>query len=158
MKKTITYGLTAALGCFAAGAFAETEQVSSTLNQVVIKMPEKVDLPNGKVVMANGQWHASTVNDKNGELSSQWCTGEQYPDAKGAPMYGAGYCTIFFDNGDILWVSFTGTGEGKPGGWAVIGGTGRYAGATGGGTTTTVSRRSDGYAWTSKSTGTLTTK
>jgi len=158
MNRAITCGLTVALGSFALGAFADTQQVSTTIQQVVTKMPEKVDLPNGKVVMANGEWHGSAVNDKTGEQSSQWCTGEQYPDAKGTPMYGAGYCTIFYDNGDILWVSFMGNGEGKPGSWAVIGGTGRWEGATGGGKTDMVSQRSDGYAWTSKSTGTLTTK
>ena len=108
--------------------------------------------------MANGQWHGSAVDDKTGETTSQWCNGEQYRDAKGTPMYGAGYCTIFNDNGDILWVSFMNSGEGKPGTWAVIGGTGQYQGATGSGTTEQVSRRSDGYAWTSKSKGTLTTK
>ncbi len=95
---------------------------------------------------------------QTGETASQWCTGEQFPDEKGAPMYGAGYCTIFYNNGDILWVSFKGNGANKPGEWAVIGGTGRYEGASGGGKTEMVSQRSDGYAWTSKSTGTLTTK
>jgi hypothetical protein len=157
MRNAIVCSLVLGLSCIACGAFAETQQLNLTGYAVVTKMPEEIALPNGKKVMANGQNHASIVNDKTGEVTSQWCTAEAYPDAAGATTNQAGYCTIFYDGGDILWISFTGASD-QTGSWSVIGGMGKYAGATGSGTYKTVSQRSDGYAWTLKSTGTIVTK
>ena len=66
---------------------------------------------------------------------------------------------IFADNGDVLWVSFVNRGPGSTGNWTVMGGTGEYEGATGGGTSTPpISTRGDGLGWTNTSTGTIVTK
>ena len=135
-----------------------TEQGSWTVYNAVTKLPEKIDLPGGKAGLANGESHLTLVNDKTGETTSGWCTNMGLMDASGKPTGGAGYCSIFYDNGDVLWVSFTGTGPDQPTPWTVMGGTGTYAGATGSGMTTPVSQRGDGYASTTKSTGSITTK
>jgi hypothetical protein len=115
-----------------------------------------ISLPDGRRAMVGGQWHATIVTDDTDEVMSQWCTGQQGLDENGQPTGGAGYCTILNDAGDVLWVGFAGT-AGEPGRWVVLGGTGAWAGATGSGTTTMVSQRADGRAWTSKSEGTITT-
>jgi hypothetical protein len=65
---------------------------------------------------------------------------------------------VFYDNGDVLSVAITGAAADQPLTWVVLGGTGKYAGATGGGASKLVSRRGDGYAGTYKATGTITTK
>jgi len=58
---------------------------------------------------------------------------------------------------DVSWYSYVTSGTDHVS-WSVMGGTGKYAGATGGGTGTVVSRRSDGVSWTVQSKGTLITK
>lgn len=99
--------------------------------------------------------HATLVRD-DGPTASQWCTQEIGEGDDGMPTGFAGYCTIIEDNGDNLWVSFIGTPtDGIT--WTVMGGTGQWAGATGGGTSEMVSQRADGQAWTSRATGTITT-
>ena len=156
MKIASSLSLLVGLLCLSVNAFADTEQVSSTAYQVLVQEPEIVELPGGRKISANGAWHATVINDQ-GETLSQWCTGEQWLGADGMPVAGAGYCTIFDDDGNVLWVSFVNGAAGQPGTWTVMGGTGEYAGATGGGTNEMVSQRSDGYAWTSKSSGTIVT-
>ena len=156
MKIASSLSMLAALFCLAISAFAETQQVDSTAYQVLVREPEIVELPGGRKISANGAWHATVVNDQ-GETLSQWCTGEQWLGADDMPVAGAGYCTIFDDEGNVLWVSFVNPGPGQPGTWTVMGGTGEYAGASGRGTNEMVSQRSDGRAWTSKSSGTIVT-
>jgi len=158
MKHAIALVLTVALCGVALGAGAATEQLSVTGYNVVTKLAEKVPLPNGGTIMVGGEGHSSIVNDKTGEQTSQWCNSDAWPDEKGAPTAFVGHCSIFYDNGDVLWISVTGTTNDKPLTWTVIGGTGKYAGATGGGTSKVVSQRGDVYAETYKATGTLTTK
>jgi hypothetical protein len=137
---------------------ATTQQISSTGYAVNFGSGERITLPNGKVVLVGMRSHASLVNDETGELSSQWCTANGYPDASGELTAIAGFCSVTADNGDELWLSFVGGAEDQPSSWTVMGGTGQYAGATGSGTSRNASNRGDGYAWAMKSTGTLTTK
>ena len=158
MRNAIALALAVEIVGFATGALADTQQISSTGYAVNTDQGERITLPNGKVVLAGMQSHASLVNDKTGELTSQWCTANGYPDASGNLTAIAGFCTVVFDKGDELWLSFVGGAEDQPNTWTVMGGTGAYAGATGSGTSRTVSNRGDGYAWAMKSSGTLTTK
>jgi hypothetical protein len=131
-------------------AFAATEEVSNTTYGVVIEQAREVKMENGTVVMTGGLIHGSSVQD-NGEVNSQWCRGSSVMGDDGMPVAGGGYCTIIGQNGDMMFVWF---GGGK---WGVIGGTGAWAGATGGGTTEPVSQNPDGYAWVNRSKGTITT-
>jgi hypothetical protein len=126
------------------------------LRVVVIDRGEVIDLPNGTKVTVGMRTHGSAVSP-TGEERSQWCTSEAHTNAAGEPTGGAGHCEAYYDNGDILWSSFL-TRPGQPTRWSVMGGTGRYEGATGGGTATLVSMRSDGSAWTGKLEGTIVTK
>jgi len=158
MKRSIVYFLTVILCGAAVSAGAATEQLSITGYSVVTKLGEKETLPSGMAIEVGQQTYTGLVNDKTGETTSQYCNGDSWPDEKGAPKYLVAHCSVFYDNGDILWISITGTTNDKPLTWMVLGGTGKYAGATGGGTSKLASQRSDGYSGTYKSTGTLTTK
>ena len=133
---------------------AETMQISSTNYWVIVDPGRPVEMPSGAKGMATMRVHGTSVRS-DGVTSSQWCTGHQGVSAEGAPG-GAGYCTLIADNGDMLYVSFMSNGADGTSTWTVMGGTGGYAGATGGGTSSDVSRRGDGMAWTSKTEGTIT--
>lgn len=154
MKKLIIALVTA--GC-AVVAQAETEKVASTSYWVQVDPGQPVEMPSGAKGRSTMRAHA-TVVQADGEVSSQWCTGHQGVSAQGQTG-GAGYCTIISDNGDMLYVSYVlGGAQDQPATWTVMGGTGSYAGATGGGTSVNVSQRGDGRAWTTQSTGTIVTK
>lgn len=157
MRPATTLALVFGLAASSA-AIADTQQLSVTGYTVVTKMPEKFTFPDGRTVLAGGENHATIVNDKTGEVTSQWCTGDQYPDASGNVTSIVGRCTVVYDSGDAVWIAYVGGAMDQPGTWTVIGGTGKYAGATGGGTVRVASQRADGYAFTQKATGTLTTK
>jgi hypothetical protein len=144
------------LATMALGAHADTQKVEGTAYQVIIEDPTEVTLPNGTKVMVNGLNHASVVNS-DGETASQWCQGDTIGSEDGRPAAGAGFCSIIDAQGEIMWVWFRLEGEGQ-GTWGVIGGTGANEGATGGGTTSVVAGGGDGRTWTSKSSGTITTK
>ena len=146
MKTFFGFVLAALFGYLSVGAQAATEQLVATGYNVVTKLPEKITLPNGSVIMVGAQGHASIVNDKTAEQTSQWCNIDTWVDAKGAQTHAVGHCSVFYDSGDVVWVSVTQTTTDQPVTWTVLGGVGKYAGATGGGTSKVTSRRSDGYA------------
>lgn len=156
MKNAVGLGFAVLLA--AAGGMADTRQVSSTAYSVSLAPGERITLPNGRVVLIGMRSHASLVDDKTGEISSQWCTANGYPGSDGELTAIAGFCSVVADDGDETWISFVGGAAGQPLSWTVMGGTGRYAGATGGGTSRETSNRGDGFAWTSKGSGTVTTK
>jgi len=156
MNRITAYTLAAIMACFAFGAHAETQKTSATAHFVVISQGDAFEMPNGDKGFYGGQSHATSIRE-DGTMASQWCTGEVGVNDAGEMTGGAGYCTIIEDNGDVIWVSYVNV-AGQPGTWTVMGGTGAYEGATGGGTSTVVSQRADGQAWTGQSTGTITTK
>lgn len=137
-------------------AHADTVQVKSTTHWVIVDPGQPVQMPNGAKGMTTMRVHGTGVRS-DGELTSQWCTGHQGVSAAGQ-QGGAGYCTLISDNGDMLYISFMTDGADENSTWSVMGGNGAYAGATGGGTSTTVSRRGDGLSWTTTSEGSITTK
>ena len=158
MRTAIAGALSLALAAVGTTASAATEQLAITAQFVVTELGEEIALPDGRKLRIGMQNHAAVVNDQTGEVTSQWCSGHEHLDAAGASMATAGYCTVFYDSGDVLWLSFTGTTNDQPGTWTVMGGLGKYVGATGGGTFKTTSMRSDGFALTQTGTGTVTTK
>jgi hypothetical protein len=143
---------------FSLTASADTQKVSNVGYAVALDRGQVIDLPNGRKIRVGARSHGSLVDQNTKEESSQWCTAEAQLNAAGEETSQVGYCAVVADNGDTLWLSFFIPGPQEGGNWTVIAGTGRYEGATGGGTTAVASQRGDGYAWTTKSTGTLTTK
>ena len=155
MKKFKPVLLLVATSLWSLSLAADTREVSNTSYNVNVEDGEEITAPDGSQINIRAGSHGSVQDEVTGESFSQWCTGE-LAQQEGGPM-GAGYCTLIADNGNVLWVSYVLHGA-EPSTWTVMGGTGQYEGASGSGTTTVVSQRGDGQAWTSKSTGTLTTK
>jgi hypothetical protein len=138
-------------GVFAAGASAEVQKVSNTSYGVQIEAPTEAKTSMGMTVMVGGLTQATAVSD-DGTTFSQWCRATFALGDDGNPIAGGGSCTIISEAGDLLFVWFGGST------WGVIGGTGEYAGATGGGTTTQVSQGADGRSFINKSMGEIVTK
>jgi hypothetical protein len=156
MKKLTNFIWIFAMVGMASCVQADTQQIDNMAYHVVVEEGDPFETPTGAKGVYGVVQHATAV-DADGTLASQWCTQEMGMGDDGQPSGVAGYCTIIQDNGDVLWVSFIGGGPGSGVTWTVMGGTGQYEGATGGGTSQMVSQRADGESWASKSTGTITT-
>jgi hypothetical protein len=150
-----SFAVLIALALVSNAAAAETRQVSATIYATNFEEPKSeklgatgVDLSYGRLL--NGHTVSST-----GEFSSQWC---QITTAgkDGQSLGGAGFCTVIEENGDMFWVWLRVTGD-TTNDWGLIGGTGQYVGATGGGTTKLVKTLPDGTQMY-ESKGTVTTK
>ena len=156
MKRSIILGASAALLVAAMNSHADTEEINSISHFVITDPGTPYETNTGGKGVYGQIMHATQIA-ADGTLSSQWCIGEVAAAEEGSGG-SAGYCTIIFDNGDVLYTSYIGVGGGQPTAWKVMGGSGEYAGATGSGTSALVSVRADGEASTVRHTGTLTTK
>src|SRR5512143_1936839 len=157
MRAKLTGALAIGLCCVAAFADAATEQFSETGHEVTTQPGDRVALANGNVLVTHSQSHASPVNDKTGEQTSEWCNFDSLLDAKDVLVEFVGYCTRVYDSGDLMWISIAGkTAEASE--FRILGGTRKFAGATGSGTSRLISTRGDGRENTFKNVGTLTTR
>jgi hypothetical protein len=89
---------------------------------------------------------AGRITDERGvaaiDGNSHVCEGSFVQGEDGSLTAGAGYCVQSDAEGDVWWISW----RGLPGDteWTVIGGTGKFEGASGSGMTTAVSENPDG--------------
>ena len=86
-----------------------------------------------------GQDHLKGVilaNDPSNplHLAAQDCIGASIIDKKGNPGDGAGYCDGIDKDGDVFLIWYRNKGNDRT--WSFMGGTGKFDGITGGGTTT----------------------
>ena len=137
---------------------ADTQTLKLTVDAVQIDQGELITGPNGGQARVGNLSQASILNDETGERSVQWCRGNTLLDDAGMPSTQVGFCTVVYDTGDMIWISYLGNPQSGENKYTVIGGTGAYEGATGGGVNQVVSQRADGRTWTSKAEGTLTTR
>ncbi len=154
MKKIIVL-----LGCgllLCGTVVADTQKVNSASYGVITQDATEITMPNGSKVMVGARNHAVLIGE-DGDSFSQWCTGSTVTETSGQAT-GAGSCAAIADNGDVLWVWFLNAGPGSEGAWGVIGGTGQYAGASGGGKTQPGKLLGDGRSFTGTSTGKIKTK
>jgi hypothetical protein len=142
----------------APGTFAATEKIDITGYWVVTERGREVTMPNGGKVMPGGEAHAAIVYASTGDVASEWCALTGFQDPAGNPSIQVGHCGVFYDNGDVVWLSVMTDGPDDAGDWTILGGTGKYRGATGGGSCKLASRRSDGSSWTTTCTGEITTR
>jgi hypothetical protein len=149
--------LTIAACCATAFAGAATEQFAETGLELTTEVGDRIPLANGNVLVTHSQSHASPVNDRTGEQTSEWCNFDSLLDTKDVLVEFVGYCTRVYDSGDLMWISIRGKSA-EASEFTILGGTGRFAGATGGGTTRVVTVRGDGRENTFRNVGTLTTK
>jgi hypothetical protein len=149
--------LTIVFCCVAGLADAAAEQFSETGREVTTQTGDRVALANGNILVTHAQSHASPVDDKTGVQTSEWCNFDSLLDAKETLVQFVGYCTRVYDGGDLMWISITGKSA-EASEFTILGGTGKFAGATGGGTSKVISTDRDGRENTFKNIGTLTTK
>ncbi len=77
-------------------------------------------------------------------MASQNCMNAAVLNADGSAAGASGHCTAMDGDGDTWSLWWRGEGEGEGSAWQIIGGTGKFAGMTGGGTTTTLHQAADG--------------
>jgi len=97
--------------------------------------------PDGSTVVNFAQ-KGVTRDDDDSSVMSQDCTGTVIVSADGQDQTGGGYCTTSDGDGDTWWLSFMATAEGSR--WTAMGGTGKFEGVSGAGTTTRDVRFPDG--------------
>lgn len=140
----MTKYLTVALTLLTFGlAFADTLTIESTGHYVLLNDPDMIELE-GDFEAYHGYRRHITAVGLDGKTESHWCVGTNVMDDDSL-SFGAGYCTILDEDGDAYWTWFQ---VRKRGGydWQVMGGTGKYQGASGKGVSTAVSSLPDGTA------------
>ncbi len=92
------------------------------------------DLPNGGRVVESADSGFSIMGDTSDPLhmSNTDCNGTTESDVDGNIVQGGGFCTLADKDHDAVWLWWAMDADG--GTWGVFGGTGKYKGATGGGT------------------------
>ena len=121
----------------------ETIIVDATGHYVRLNDPDMIDLKNDDEAY-HGYLREITVTRKDGKTETRWCTGTNVMDG-GDLSFGAGYCTTIDEDGDAYWTWFTVRLRGGFD-WRVMGGTGKYEGATGSGQSTAIEMLPDGSA------------
>ena len=141
MAKAALAGLV--LAGLATAAVAEEHAVSGTVTYIITPLSTAPAANGGKFV----QSHLKGVilsNDSSSalHLGAQDCSGTNLYDAKNMLVEGAGSCSAVDADGDIWWIWYHNTSSERR--WTIIGGTGKYAGMTGSGTTTVLGASPDG--------------
>ena len=124
-------------------ASADEVTVSGTATYIQ-NWGETVTLENGGRLE---RLHLQTIihaDDDNSpiNMNAQDCTGTSVYDAEGAFVMNTGHCHATDLEGDTWSMWYHHTPDGNT--WGVLGGTGKFAGLTGGGTTVVEARHADG--------------
>ena len=95
---------------------------------------KEFDLPDGGRVVEAAASGFSIMGDTSDPLhmSNHDCQGTTVFDAEGNTVQGGGFCTMADKDHEAVWIWYAEDTDG--GTWGVIAGTGKYEGATGGGT------------------------
>lgn len=140
----MTRYLFALIGMIAAiTARSETMNIEATGHYVRINEPAFIELAGDHEMYPGYRRHISVAND-DGSAESHWCFGSNIMNDSDLE-FGAGYCTAVDEDGDVYWTWFE---VARRGGfnWQVMGGTGKYSGATGSGTSRATGSLPDGSA------------
>lgn len=136
-------GLALAWLAAAPAAEAAPRKVSGTVTYVPVGS-DVSDLADGRSV-ARSAFNGIIVADDPTipfHLAAQDCGGTTIVSADRKTTVGSGYCAALDKDGDAWWLWWRLEGDGST--WAVVDGTGKYKGMTGGGTTKTLVRLPDG--------------
>ena len=126
----LTFALTMVVGLWhAIPAQAQVTETSGTAVYVPVSV-ETVELPDGRT-LARVRSVGYVMSDDSANPfrdSGQTCTGTNVGDVA------SGYCDAIDSDGDLYWIAWN-NGP-VNGSWHLIGGTGKFAGMSGGGTST----------------------
>lgn len=144
MKKVsiLRMGLLISLSAGSAATAGEISVSGTTISVPISQTTTKQ--PDGSTVISFTQKGVTRDDDVSSSMSvmSQDCTGTVVVTADGQHQTVGGYCTTSDKDGDTWWLSFMSTGDGSR--WTAMGGTGKFEGVTGAGTTTRDVRFPDG--------------
>jgi len=131
----------------AEAAIGETIEVESKGHYVPLNEPAWIELEDGREAYPGYRRHLTAIG-KDGKIESHWCNGTNVVNTAEDAFefeFGAGYCTVFDEDGDAYWTWFVVDGLGAFE-WKVMGGTGKFKGSSGNGVSTTDSSLPDGTA------------
>ncbi len=130
------------LGSLAAPAMAGEEKGGGTVTYAPAEV-SNTQLPDGGMMQRSHIMGIVLADDASNSihLASQDCFGTTVIAADGSAN-GHGYCDAVDADGDRWWIWWNNTPEGNK--WGFIGGTGKYEGITGGGTTEALAQMADG--------------
>lgn len=137
--------LSFALACLATPANAQMDYATEGGNALTQSIISTVDLPDGNMLVRNESSGFTWADDEtavggNGTLD---CFVSVIVTPDGEQLDGSGICEGMDEDGDLWWVWVTGGTEGE---FGFTGGTGKYAGISGGGTWKQQVRYADGKA------------
>ncbi len=130
-KMTKKAGITMGLGLLVACTVVLAADNHSLLNPGATN---EFDLPNGGYVVeaASTGFMVMAETSEPMHKSKEDCNGTTEYDADGNTVQGGGFCTVADKDHDAYWVWWAVDADG--GTWGIFAGTGKYEGATGGGT------------------------
>lgn len=127
-------------------AFAQTMEGSGHAVYVT-QSAKKSPMPDGRMLVNNHVSGVLIADDTSSpfHLATHDCTGAYVAAAEGGPPQAQGSsCAAIDADGDIWWLAFTNL-DGEGGGeWHILGGTGKFEGMEGSGTTDLLSASPDG--------------
>lgn len=130
---SITLSLVAVLSLAFSSATAQMATEIEGGNALVQEVLNQAPLPDGTMLLNVASNGFSWTMDPEAPIGngSITCYGSNIVSAEGEPMSGAGSCTSVDDDGDVWTIWWTGATGGE---FGITSGTGKYEGATGGGT------------------------
>ena len=139
MKKLLA--ALAIFGLLSAPSIQAEESGGGQASYVTVSV-EEFELAGGQGAVRVHQKGSVTAEGTPFHLGNQDCFSTAILAAEGPPTVTFGYCDSSDEDGDVWIVSFKNEAD-EPGTWKLIGGTGKYAGITGGGTSTVDMQSSD---------------
>ena len=123
-------------GFLATSAFGQSTMTGSGTVTYGPSEPEVRELPDGRTLLRVPFKGIILSDDGTGpfHLSSQDCQGTVILAADGSQEIGRGYCDAVDADGDVWWLSWMNRGDERS--CQILGGTGKFVGLEGGGTTT----------------------
>lgn len=140
--KTI-FAITLAAAVASAPGLSAAEESSGTVTYVTTQV-EFTDLAGGGKLRRGHSKGVILADDPASvfHLAAQDCSGTTVIGADGKVMFGSGSCNAVDRDGDTWAIWYSNSAAGRI--WNVIGGTGKYANLTGGGTTEVLMLTRDG--------------
>lgn len=126
-----------------APSVAESVSGEGTVTYVPVAS-ESLRGEDGKSIIRNHQKGVIIAADSAApfHLATQDCRGTTVVSADGGEVISKGYCDVIDRDGDVWWLWYDATPQGST--WGILGGTGKYGGMTGGGTTKSEKPAPDG--------------
>jgi hypothetical protein len=133
------------IACLLTASTAAAQDVSDMGHAVYVPTDlTKVELPDGTYAVEQSTQGYVLTDDRDSAFNrvAQDCTGTNIVAADGSPILASGYCSGRDTDGDMYWFSYWNGADRRE--WTLVGGTGKFEGISGGGTSEMVSMDAGG--------------